>query len=223
MPFSSHHFDFLRMKSFRKPTIKVSTCNIKCIQGKLSKDWKLARMGVRPGNCTIITAVCPIVTIELSSLTFPQKSTVCAYQRVRLHSTCWLRYSLRWRQWCCQCRCCLCSWWGRECLKLRNRRCDGWWQFRRRGPDFFFRNSVLRPTFLLAAEGLFLFTALAARVASSSWCPKRMRKWRTCFVLPDVLPGFCILKLCQFITLLSIYHIFPSCYFSDIIYIIIIL
>ena len=67
MPFSSHHFDFLRMKSFRKPTIKVSTCNIKCIQGKLSKDWKLARMGVRPGNCTIITAVCPIVQGDLSS------------------------------------------------------------------------------------------------------------------------------------------------------------
>ena len=31
-----------------------------------------------------------------------------------------------------------------------------------RGSDFFFRNSVLRFAFLLVAEGLFLFTALAA-------------------------------------------------------------
>ena len=31
----------------------------------------------------------------------------CAYKRVSLHNTCWLKYSPRWRQWCFQCRCCL--------------------------------------------------------------------------------------------------------------------
>ena len=36
-----------------------------------------------------------------------------------------------------------------------------------RGSDFFFRNSALRLAFLLIAEGLFLFTALAAGVRLS--------------------------------------------------------
>ena len=94
---SSHHYDFLRMKDFRKPTIKVSTNNIECGWGKLSKGWKPARVG--PGNYTPITS--------RSRVTFLQKTTVCAYKRVSLHNTCWLKYSTRWRQWCFQCRCCL--------------------------------------------------------------------------------------------------------------------
>ena len=95
-----HHLSYvivIAMKDFRKPTIKVSTNNIECGWGKLSKGWKPARVG--PGNYTPITS--------RSRVTFLQKTTVCAYKRVSLHNTCWLKYSTRWRQGCFQCRCCL--------------------------------------------------------------------------------------------------------------------
>ena len=70
-------------------------------------------------------------SLELYNVTFLWKCTVRAYQRICLHSSSWLRFTLCWRQGCCQCRR-WCHLRRRHCWQVRGQRGSGWWQHGRR-------------------------------------------------------------------------------------------